>query len=145
MHRIRFMTAAAVAWLLALSVTVVPSAQTPTTDEEFDKTMKAVGATVGSMRKNVEAQTADAVAADARKMVELQKATAAFFTARKAQDAAGWANSAATHAAAVEKAAGAKDMAAAAASMKELMGTCAQCHTKYRDKAADGTYILKKE
>jgi len=24
------------------------------------------------------------------------------------------------------------------------MGTCSQCHNKYREKAADGTYILKK-
>jgi cytochrome c556 len=45
----------------------------------------------------------------------------------------------------IEKAATANNMASAAEHMKLMMGTCGQCHTKYRDKAADGTYIIKKQ
>jgi hypothetical protein len=135
---------AALAWLVAIGLAVVPSAQAPMSEEDYDKAMKAVGATVGSMRKNLEAKAADALAADARKMIDLQKGNLAFWTARKAQDATEWATAAVNHATAVEKAAAAKNLEAAAEGVKMLMGTCAQCHGKYREKAADGTYILKK-
>jgi archaellum component FlaD/FlaE len=144
MRAVRVASIAALAWLMAVGFAVVPSAQAPMSEEDYDKAMKAVGATVGSMRKNMEAQAADALAADAKKMVELQKGNVAFWSARKTQDATEWATAAMNHAAAVEKAVGAKNMPAAAEAMKMLMGTCAQCHGKYRDKAADGTYILKK-
>ena len=77
-------------------------------------------------------------------MIDLQKGNVAFWTARKAQDAVEWATAAVNHATAVETAAAAKNMAGVAESMKLLMGTCAQCHGKYRDKGADGSYILKK-
>jgi mono/diheme cytochrome c family protein len=144
MRAVRFASIAALAWLVAIGFAVVPSAQAPMSEEDYDKAMKSVGATVGSMRKNMEAQAADAVAADARKMIELQKANVAFWTARKTQDATEWATAAMNHATAVEKAATAKDLVAAAEGMKMLMGTCAQCHGKYRDKGADGGYIIKK-
>jgi hypothetical protein len=113
-------------------------------EEDYDKAMKAVGATFGSMRKNLEAKAADALAADAKKMVDLQKGNVAFWTGRKAQDATEWAQAALNHAQAVDKAVMAKNMDAAAEGIKMLGGTCAQCHNKYRDKAPDGTYILKK-
>jgi len=144
MRAARFASIAVLAWLVAIGFAIVPSAQAPMSEEDFDKAMKSVGATVGSMRKNMEAQAADAVAADAKKMVELQKGNVAFWTARKTQDATEWATASMNHATALEQAAAAKNMAAAAESMKMLMGTCAQCHGKYRDKGADGSYILKK-
>ncbi len=142
--RARVASLAALAWLVVVGLAVVPLAQAPMSEEDFDKNMKAVGATVGSMRKNAEAQAADAVAADAKKMVDLQKGNVAFWTARKTQDAVEWATAAVNHATAVETAAAAKNMAGVAESMKLLMGTCAQCHGKYRDKGADGGYIIKK-
>jgi cytochrome c556 len=48
------------------------------------------------------------------------------------------------HATSIATAATAKDAAAVGAATKQLMGTCATCHGKYRDKAADGTYMIKK-
>ena len=140
----RFASIAALAWLVAIGFAVVPSAQAPMSEEDYDKAMKAVGATEGSMRKNLEAKAADALAADAKKMVDLQKGNVAFWTARKTQDATEWAQAAVNQAQAVEKAATANNMDAAAESLKMLGGTCTQCHGKYREKAADGTYILKK-
>lgn len=145
MRAARLVSLATVAWLLVLGFAAVPTAQAPASDEEFDKLMKSVGATVGSMRKNMEAQAGDALAADASKMAGLQKDNAAFWTARKTADAAEWATAAMNHAAEVEKAVAAKNMAGAAEHMKLMMGTCAQCHTKYRDKGADGSYIIKKQ
>ena len=144
MRAARVLSVVTAAWLIAFGWSVVPSAQAPKTDEEYDKLMKSVGATVGSMRKNMEGQLADAVLADAKKMATLQKDNAAFWTSRKVIEAAEWATAAANHAGEVEKAVAAKNMAGAGEHMKLLMGTCAQCHTKYRDKAADGTYIIKK-
>jgi cytochrome c556 len=144
MRAARFVSLATLAWLLAIGFAVVPTAQAPASEEEFDKLMKSVGATVGSMRKNMEAQAGDAVAADAKRMAELQKNNAAFWTARKTQDAVEWATAAMNHAAEVEKAVAANNMASAGEHMKQMMGSCAQCHTKYRDKGADGGYIIKK-
>ena len=144
MRAVRFASIAALAWVVASGFAVVPSAQASMSEEDYDKAMKAVGATVGAMRKNAEAKAADALAAGARKMADLQKANAAFWTARRAQDATEWATAAMNHARAVEKAASSNNLEAAAEGMKMLMSTCAQCHGKYRDKAADGTYILKK-
>jgi cytochrome c556 len=140
----RFASIATLVWLVAIGFAMVSSAQAPMSEEDYDKTMKAVGAASGSMRKNLEAKAADALAADARKMVDLQTSTVAFWTARTAQDATEWAQAALNHAQEVEKAAIAKNLDAAAEGMKMLMGTCGQCHGKYREKAADGTYILKK-
>lgn len=144
MRAARFVTLVTLAWLLAIGTAVVPSAQSKT-DEDYDKLMKAVGATVGSMRKNLEGQKSDAVIADARKMAGFQKDSAAFWTSRKVKEAADWSTAAANHASEVEKAVAAKNMASAGEHMKLLMGTCTQCHAKYRDKAADGTYIIKKQ
>ncbi|MDH4065076.1 MAG: hypothetical protein OEW19_11800 [Acidobacteriota bacterium] len=145
MRAARFASVATLAWLLAISLTVVPKAQAPTSDEDFDKLMKSVGQTVGSMRKNMEGQMGSAVAADAKKMADLQKNNAAFWSARKADDAVEWATSAMNHAMEIDKAVAANNMASAAEHMKMMMGTCGQCHMKYRDKAADGTYMIKKQ
>jgi len=145
MRAARFASLVTLTWLIAIAFAVVPTAQAPASDEDYDKLMKSVGATVGSMRKNMEGQMADALAADAKKMAGLQKDNAAFWTSRKVQEAADWSTAAMNHANDVEKAVTAKNMASASEHMKLLMGTCAQCHTKYRDKAADGTYIIKKQ
>lgn len=145
MRAARFVPLATLVWLVAIGFAVAPAAQAPASDEAFDQLMKSVGATVGSLRKNMEAQAADAVAADAKRMADLQKDNAAFWNARNTSDAAEWATAAMNHATEMDKAAAAKNMAGAAEHMKLLMGTCAQCHTKYRDKGADGGYIIKKQ
>lgn len=144
MRAARFASIATLAWLLAISLTVVPAAQAPANEEEFDKLMKSVGATVGSLRKNMEGQMASAVSADAKKIAELQKNNAAFWTARQATDAVEWATAAMNHAAEIDKAAAANNMAGAAEQMKMMMGSCQQCHAKYREKGADG-FVMKKQ
>ena len=140
----RMMTAVAIAWVVAMGLAVAPNAQGQMTDEDYDKLMKSVGQTSGSLRKNVEGQMADGIAADAKKMTELMKSNQTFWTQRKNQEAADWAKGAMDHSMAVEKAVAAKDVAGVADHAKQLMGTCQPCHLKYRDKAADGTYMIKK-
>lgn len=141
----RLLTAASMVWLLAVIFSAVPTAQGNMTDEDFDKLMKSVGQTVGSLRKNVEAQATDAVIADAKTMAGLMTKNQAFWTQRKNTEAADWAKGAADHAAAIEKGATAKDMAAVGDHTKQLMASCQTCHMKNRDKAADGTYMIKKQ
>ena len=141
----RMLTAVAVAWVVAMALTVAPKAQGQMmTDEDYDKLMKSVGQTAGSLRKNLEGSMADGIAADAKKMADLMKSNQTFWTQRKNQEAADWAKGAMDHAMAIEKAVAAKDMAGAADHQKQLGATCQTCHMKYRDKAADGTYMIKK-
>lgn len=135
----RFLMAAGLALLVAITMSVAPSAQAKT-DEDYDKLMKGVGAANGAMRKATEG---DAVAAEAKKLVALFKQVNAFWVARKNTEAAEWATSAMNHAAAIDKAAMAKDMPGAQGHMKELGGVCQTCHAKYREKTETG-FVIKK-
>ena len=56
----RFMTAAGLAWLMAITMSVSPTAQTKT-DEDFDQLMKGVGGTIGGIRKGAEGGMMDQV------------------------------------------------------------------------------------
>lgn len=135
----RVLMAAGLALLVAITMSVAPSAQAKT-DEDYDKLMKGVGAANGAMRKATEP---DAIAAEARKLQALFKDVSAFWTARNNQEAADWAMSAMTHAAEIEKAAAAKDTAGIAAHQKELGGVCQTCHAKNREKTETGFAIKK--
>ena len=141
----RFVTVAFMVWLLTVTFTAVPTAQAPTSDADYATLVKSVGITLGSLRKNVETQAADGIAADAKKMLGMMKDTQRFWTQRKNTEAAEWAKGAADHAAAIATGAAAKDMAAVGDRTKQLMATCQSCHAKNRDKAADGSYIIKKQ
>ncbi len=140
----RFMTAAGLAWLVALTMSVSPSAQTKT-DEDFAKLMKGVGATNGAIRKGAEGAMMDTVATEATKMAGLFKDAQAFWTDRKVTEAADWSKAAMDAATALNKAAAEKNAEGVAAASKTLGGTCQTCHMKYRDKAADGTCMIKKQ
>ncbi len=135
----RFLTAAGLALLVAITMSVTPSAQAKT-DEDYDKLMKGIGAANGAMRK---AADGDAAAAEAKKLVAMFKDVNAFWTARKNTEAAEWATAAMNHAAEIEKAAMAKDLPGAQGHMKELGGVCQTCHAKYREKTETG-FVIKK-
>ena len=66
--------------------------------------------------------------------------TEGFFKSHGQADGVEWAQSAKKLADAI---AGAANADAANASVGELGKLCAGCHSKYRDKAADGTYSYK--
>ncbi len=135
----RFLAAAGMALALAVTMSVSSLAQAKT-DEDYDKLMKAVGAANGAMRGAAKEQNAAGVSAEAAKMVALFKDAQAFWTARNNAEAAEWAGAAMKHADAIGKG---SDMGAMMGAMKELGGTCQTCHTKYRDKDANG-FIIKK-
>jgi cytochrome c556 len=136
----RFLMAAGLAVLVGVGSVAILSAQA-TTDEDYDKLMKGVGAANGAMRK---APDAAATGAEAAKLVALFKDAQQFWTARSNKEAADWAASAMTHAAEIEKAAKAGNAEAVASHQKELGGTCMTCHTKYREKTDTG-FAMKKQ
>jgi cytochrome c556 len=137
--------ASAMAWLVATAFSVAPMAQAKMTEEDYDKLMKTVGQTAGSLRKNAEAQNAEGVSTDAKKMAGLFKDANTFWTQQNNKEAADWAKGAMDHAVEIDKAAAAKNMAGVAEHTKLMMGACQTCHAKYRDRAADGTYSIKKQ
>ena len=135
----RFLIAAGLALLVAITMSVTPSAQSKT-DEDYDKLMKAVGAANGAMRAAAKEQNASGVTAEAQKLVALFKDAQAFWTARQNTEAAEWAGTAMTHAATIAKS---TDMTASMGAMKELGGVCQTCHAKYREKTETG-FVIKK-
>jgi cytochrome c556 len=144
MRMTRLLMASAMAWLVATAFAVAPMAQAKITEEDYDKVMKAVGQTAGSLRKNAEAQNTDGVSADAKKMAGLFKDANTFWTQQNNKEAADWAKGAMDHATEIDKAAAAKNMAGVGEHTKLMMGACQTCHAKYRDRAADGSYSIKK-
>lgn len=117
---------------------------TPAQDEkEYEAWMKATGATVGSLRKNIEAKSNDGAAQDAEKLAEIFKKVEGFWQARKTEDAVKWSQQAHTAAKEVSAAAKGGDFDKAGASMKSMMGNCAACHTAHREKLPDGSYKIK--
>ena len=125
------------------TVTMTAQGQKKWADEDLDKMMKEIGASVGATRKAIEGQNAEIAKTNAAKMGTLFADVQAFWKSRNVQDAADTAGEAMKHAKAVEAAADAKDFTKATESAKMLQGQCASCHMKYRDKGPDGNYRIK--
>jgi cytochrome c556 len=135
----RFLTAAGLALMFAVTMSVSSLAQAKT-DEDFDKLMKAVGAANGAMRGAAKEQNAAGISAEAAKMVALFKEAEGFWKSRNNTEAAEWSATAMKHADAVAKASGPE---ATMGAMKELGGACQSCHAKYRE-GAPGSFSIKK-
>lgn len=138
----RVLMAAGLALLVAITMSVAPSAQAKT-DEDYDKLMKSVGAANGAMRKAAEGKMADSVGAEAKKLEALFADVGAFWSGRNNAEAADWSKAAAGHAADIATAAGAMNTDAMMAPMKQLGGTCQACHMKNREKTESGFAIKK--
>lgn len=106
----------------------------------IDKTMKGVGPAFGAARKAVDAGDMAAAKAAAETLSKAFVETEAFFKSHGKADGVEWAQGAKKAADAIAAAASAD---AAKAPAGELGKFCQGCHTKYRDKAADGSYTFK--
>lgn len=114
------------------------------TDDDLEKMMKQINTGATTLRKLIDEKAAPAAEAQADTLQHLFDDVEEFWHARKVEEAEKWAEQAAEHAGHVEDATKGKDFAKAGEHLKLLMGVCQQCHTKYRERAADGTYRLKK-
>lgn len=114
------------------------------TDQEFQSWMKSTGATVGSMKKNIEAKAGDPAAADADKLADIFKQVGEFWQKRGgADDAVAAAQKAATAASAISTAAKAGNMDQASAEMRNLNSTCGGCHMAHRERLEGGGFKIK--
>jgi cytochrome c556 len=134
------------AGLLLLAGTVVAAQSKISTPEELDKTMKAVNAANGTMRKAVASGAfADAktAAAELKKQFTIAET---FWVHHKKDDAVKMNQATIAKITAVETAleAATPDAAAVQGAVKELGGTCQACHMQYRVQNPDGQgYMIK--
>jgi cytochrome c556 len=112
-------------------------------EAEYEKWMKMVGATVGPLRKNIEAKNAEETAKGAATLVECFKKSETFWAGRKKEDGVEWSRKSMTAAAEIEKAAKAGEFEKVGESAKTFFGSCAGCHTAYREKLPEGGYRFK--
>ena len=129
--------------LLLVSFSVFALAVPYQDEKEFEGWMKTTGATIGSLRKNVEGKMNDSMAQDAEKLAGIFKNVEGFWQSRKTEDAVKLSQQAQTAANEIAAAAKGGDSEKAAASMKTLMSTCSACHTTHREKLPEGGYKIK--
>jgi cytochrome c556 len=122
------------------AMAVVTSAQE---DAEYQGWMKAVGATVGSLRKNLDAKNADTATADAKKLQEIFGHIDEFWTKKNVSDAQKFASDAQAGFGEVAELAVAGKFDDASAALKKTSATCGGCHTAHRDKQPDGSSKIK--
>lgn len=105
--------------------------------------MKSLGATRGSLNKNIEAKNGADAAKDAQKLAGIYKQVGEFFAKTHTDDAVTIAKTGETAAMDISTAATAGDFEKAAAGAKSIGGTCAPCHTAHREKLDAGGYKIK--
>jgi cytochrome c556 len=110
-------------------------------DSDYQSWMKTVGATNGSMQKNIAAKDGAATSADAMKLSDTFKQVAAYWEAHNAPDAVAFAKKAQSVADAVAKSATAGNFDEAAATAKTMGANCGGCHMAHREKTDSGFKI----
>ena len=110
-------------------------------DSDYQGWMKTVGATNGSLQKNIAAKDGAAASADAAKLADTFKQVASYWEAHSAPDAVGFAKSAQGGFELVGKDAAAGDFDKAAADAKAIGRNCGGCHMAHREKTDAGFKI----
>lgn len=110
--------------------------------EQFKALMKPAAGANGAMQKNIQADLA-AAAASAADVKDKFHAIEQFWTKRGTQDAQTFARNIQDAATKVEAAAKAGNKEEAMAAAKQIGANCMGCHQAHRDKAADGSFLLK--
>jgi hypothetical protein len=103
--------------------------------------MKDVGETFANLKKNLDANSAAAAAADAAKLQGLFTETEAFWAPLNTGDAVGFAKNARESSVAVGAAAKGNDIKAAQASYGAIQKNCANCHLAHREDTGKGFLI----
>lgn len=131
----------------ALAAFVLPgmnAAGNPDVDEkEYQASMKTLGATMGHLRKSMEAKAVEDVVTDASKIEAVFLLSEKFWTERKTEDAIKWSKDGAAAAKELGVATKANDAEKAGAAAKAIGATCMACHTAHREKLPDGSYKIK--
>jgi cytochrome c556 len=139
----------ACAFIVATASLAAQAGQAPmakmaiSSEEDYSKVMKEVGATNGALRKAITSASEADVAASAAKLETLFKDVQAYWEAKKVEDATTFAKNAVAASQAISKATAAHDMPAATAASQTLGAQCMSCHTAHREKTPEGTFKIK--
>lgn len=112
-------------------------------EKDYQDLMKTTGATVGSLRKNLEAKNSEGAAADATKLQEVFTQVHDFWMKKKIENATKFASSAQNGFKETGQQATAGKFDEASASLKTTMANCGGCHSAYREKGADGSWKIQ--
>ena len=117
----------------------------PMTAEEaaFDKTMKAVAAANGALRKGMDASNVELVKTNTEILKKSFIDTEAFWKARGKMDAVKFAQEARKAAELIELAAAASKWDDVKTHVNTLGQQCAGCHGVYRERGEDGSFYIK--
>ena len=129
-----------VCMLVGLGLTIVAQEDI---SKALSPIMKDNAATVQSLRRNLDAKSADAVAADAEKLQNNFTQIAGIFKANKVGDAAKMAKANVGLAGDIIKAAKAGNLDAAAEPAGTLQKSCKGCHDMHREQLPDKTFKFK--
>jgi hypothetical protein len=110
--------------------------------DTYSKLMKPAAAANGTLTKSMDGDLA-AVATNAAAVQTAFQGIEAFWAKRGAADAQGFAKNIQMAAKEVEDAAKAGNKDAAMAADKKIGANCGGCHMAHRDKAADGSFMIK--
>ena len=110
-------------------------------DSDYQSWMKTMGATNGSLQKNIAAKDGAAASADAAKLADTFKTVASYWESKGATDAVGFAKAAQGGCELVGKDASAGDFDKAAADAKAIGRNCGGCHMAHREKTDAGFKI----
>jgi hypothetical protein len=129
---------------LALQAGQAPMAKTSiSSEEDYSKNMKEVGAQNTALRKAITSASEADVAASAAKLETIFKDVQAYWENKKVDDAATAAKNAVAASQAIAKATAAHDMPAATAASQTLAAQCMTCHTAHRERLPDGSFKMK--
>lgn len=115
------------------------------TDDDLDAIMKQLDRAATTLDKLIAANEGPAAEAHADTVEHYLDEAEQFFDARKVTEAEALARRASDHADDIEDAVEDDDFGKAADHMKLLLETCETCHSKFRERAADGSFQLKKQ
>ena len=112
-------------------------------DANFQTWMKSIGATRGSLKKNLDAKSGEAAAADAHKLHAAFQDVHSFFQKKNSEDAMKFAMGAGDGFDKIAAQASAGKFDEASATFKATTANCGGCHSAHREKGADGSFQIK--
>lgn len=112
-------------------------------EANFQTWMQNIGATCGSLKKNLDTKSGAAAAADARKLHAAFQDVHAFFQKKSSEDAMKFAMGAGDGFDKIAAQASAGKFDEASATFKATTANCGGCHSAHREKATDGSFKIK--
>lgn len=109
----------------------------------YQPLMKGGAAAAGALSKSLEAGNAGETGKQAKIVADYFGGMAAFWSQRGADDAVASCVDVITKANEIAAMAEAGDLSGAPAKLEELRANCKTCHANHRDKAADGSWVIK--